>query len=414
MRGKTGSTETNGPTIHQWRNAVMVEFALGGLTMATWGPRMADLRADLGIGNGGIGLVLAGVAVGSIIGLTASSAVLSRLGSRRSIRVMFLLIALGTATIGLGAGIAHSVAMTTVGFVCVGFGIGAVDVMVNLEGSAVEQAARRTLMPLLHAAWSAGAIAGAGIGAAGALLRVPVEEQFVGQAALVVVAAGVAARFLPPTVRAQGNGRRQGITQRLGMWLRGWGDGRLLLIGLVMLGVELGEGTANSWLTLAVRDGHHRPGAVAALFYVAFAVGETLARVVGGPLVDRFGRVLAVRCTTALGVIGIFVFIVATPAWLILIGTLLWAVGVSLGFPLGMSAAAESGANPAARVSLVASIGYLANLAGPPLIGFLSQTIGLLHALWAVVALLAIGFAASEALRARRITVPATGSHPSA
>jgi cyanate permease len=94
-------------------------------------------------------------------------------------------------------------------------------------------------------------------------------------------------------------------------------------------------------------------------------------------------------------------FILATPAWLVLIGAFLWAVGVSLGFPLGMSAAAESGPNPAARVSVVASIGYLANLAGPPMIGLLSQSVGLLKALWLVVALLAVAFALSGVLKNR-------------
>jgi MFS family permease len=168
-----------------------------------------------------------------------------------------------------------------------------------------------------------------------------------------------------------------------------------------MLGVELGEGTANSWLTLAVRDGHGQPNAVAALFFVAFAVGETLARALGGRLVDRIERAPTVRLTTALGAVGLAMFILAPSAWLVLAGTLLWAVGVSMGFPLGMSAAAESGPNPAARVSVVASIGYLANLAGPPLIGILSETVGVLTALWTVAALLVIGFATSGALRPR-------------
>ena len=59
-------------------------------------------------------------------------------------------------------------------------------------------------------------------------------------------------------------------------------------------------------------------------------------------------------------------FIVAGNRWIVLLGVLLWAVGVSMGFPLGMSAAAESGPDPAARISVVASIGYFANLAGPP------------------------------------------------
>jgi cyanate permease len=52
-------------------------------------------------------------------------------------------------------------------------------------------------------------------------------------------------------------------------------------------------------------------------------------------------------------------------------------------------------------VSVVASVGYLASLAGPPVVGLLSQGFGLLNALWLVVLLLAVGFAAAGALRPR-------------
>jgi MFS family permease len=171
------------------------------------------------------------------------------------------------------------------------------------------------------------------------------------------------------------------------------------LIGLVMLGVELGEGSANNWLTLGVRDGHGQPDAVAAAYFTVFAIGETAARVGGGPLVDRVGRVLAVRVTTAVGVVGLLFFILGGPAWLVLIGVVLWAVGVSMGFPLGMSAAADSGPNPAARVSVVASIGYVANLGGPPVVGALSEHVGLLNALFVIIILLIVGFFCAGALR---------------
>lgn len=382
-----------------WRNAVMTAFALGGVAVSTWGPRLPQLRSDLGVDNAAIGLVLAGVTVGSVAGLGSASALLSWLGSRRGICAMLWLIGAGIAIIGVSAGLAHSVAFTAAGFVLVGFGIGAVDVMMNVEGAAVERAAGKTLMPLLHAAWSAGAIIGAGIGAGCAALEIALQWQFLGEAVLIVAAAGVAARFVPAGKQTGVGVARPPVAVRVRGWLRGWGDGRLLLIGLVMLGVELGEGTANNWLTLAVRDGHRQPDAVAALFFVAFAVSETTARVAGGPLVDRMGRVRAVQGTTALGVVGLLLFIFAGPSWLILLGTVLWAVGVSMGFPLGMSAAADSGPNPAARVSVVASIGYVANLAGPPAIGMLSQVTGLLHAFWLVVALLVLGFAASKALK---------------
>ncbi len=405
---------SGGPAIGPWRNAVMVAFALGGVTVSTWGPRLPQLRADLRIGDAAIGLVT----VGSIAGLTASAAVLARLGARLAVRTMLWLVAAGVATIGIGAGVGHSVPAAAVGFAGVGLGIGAVDVMLNVEGAAVERAAGRTLMPLMHSAWSAGAVLGAGIGAAGAAVGLPVAWQFGGEALVIAAAAAVAVRSLPATTPATTRDPATTTTptgvvpprgDRVRTWLRGWRDRRLLLIGLVMLGVELGEGGANSWLTLAVGDGHHRANAVAAVFFVAFAVGETLARVVGGPLVDRLGRVRTVRVTTALGAVGVLVFIVATPAWLVFVGTLLWAVGVSMGFPLGMSAAADSGPDPAARVSVVASVGYLANLAGPPVIGALSQAVGLLDALWLIVALLVVGFAAAGALRPPTSPRPDTG-----
>jgi MFS family permease len=166
-----------------------------------------------------------------------------------------------------------------------------------------------------------------------------------------------------------------------------------------MLGVELGEGSANNWLTLAVRNNHGQSATIAALFFVAFATGEAVSRIFGGPVVDRLGRVHAIRYTTALGVLGVLLFILGGNVWAVLVGVVLWAVGVSMGFPLGMSAAAESGPDRAARVSVVASIGYFANLAGPPVIGVLAEAVGLLNAFWLIVALFIVAFAVAGSLR---------------
>jgi MFS family permease len=85
-----------------------------------------------------------------------------------------------------------------------------------------------------------------------------------------------------------------------------------------MLGCELGEGSANSWLTLAVRTDHGQPTAVAALFFTAFAVSEGITRIFAGPVVDRLGRARTVRITTALGVLGVIGFILAGNEWVVL------------------------------------------------------------------------------------------------
>jgi MFS family permease len=370
---------------------------LGGITVSAWGPRLPAIKASLGVGTAAIGLLLAGVTVGAIVGLLASTPVLHRLGSRRSIAAALLLIAAAMAVMGLAL-ILDSVPLIAVAFVIVGLGIGLLDVLINVDGSAVERASGRTLMPGMHAAWSIGAAVGSGIGAACAALGIAPAAQLIAEAILIAAAAFGTAAGIPPGTRAPEEQAAQDRKARLRQWLRGWLDWRLLLIGVVMLGVELGEGSANNWLTLAVRNDHGQTAAIAAVYFTAFAGGEGLTRLFGGRIVDRLGRVRTIRLTTALGVIGVVAFIEAGNRWIVLLGVLLWAVGVSMGFPLGMSAAAESGPDPAARISVVASIGYFANLAGPPVIGALAQSVGLLNALWLIVALFVAAFAVASSL----------------
>jgi len=391
---------TERPGLARWRWAVTAAFGLGGIAITAWGPRLPAIKASLGTGTATIGLLLAGVTVGAILGLLASTPVLHWLGSRRSIGGALLLIAAAIAVMGLAL-VLGSVPLVAAAFVIVGLGIGTLDVLINVEGSAVEQAAKRTLMPMMHAAWSIGAAVGAGIGAACAALGVTPSAQLIAEAFLIATAAFGTAAGIPRGRHAPAGQPPQDRAARLRQWLRGWLDWRLLLIGVVMLGVELGEGSANNWLTLAVRNGKGQAAAVAALFLTVFAVGEALARIFGGPIVDRLGRVRTIRVTTAFGILGVVLFIQAGNLWIVVVGVLLWAVGVSMGFPLGMSAAAESGPDPAARVSVVASIGYFANLAGPPAIGLLAQSAGLLSALWLIVALFLAAFAAAGSLRSR-------------
>jgi MFS family permease len=400
------------PGLRRWRWTITAAFGLGGITVSAWGPRLPAIKASLGIDPATIGLLLAGVTVGAILGLLASTPVLHRLGGRRAVPGALLLIAAALAVMGLAL-ILTSVPLLAVAFVIAGLGVGALDVMINVEGAAVERLVARTLMPGMHAAWSVGVAAGSGIGAACAALGISPAGQILAEAVLIAAAALVVARGIPGGQHALDDRHapdEQPAPDRgakLRHWLRGWLDWRLLLIGVVMLGVELGEGTAGNWLSLAARTGKGQTAAVAALFVTAFAAGEALTRICGGPIVDRLGRVRTIRVTTALGIVGMVLFIEAGNRWIVLIGVLLWAAGVSMGFPLGMSAAAESGPDPAARVSVVASIGYFANLAGPPAIGLLAQSAGLINSLWLLVALFVAAFAAAGSFRPARPSPPA-------
>ena len=406
----TDATTLDRRRIARWRNAVIVAFGIGGITVSSWGVRLPALTDELRVGTGTIGAVLAFVTVGSIGGLLAATPIAHWFGGRRGVPGALLVIAVAMALLSLGVSV-RGIPLLIVAFAIVGFGIGLLDVLLNVEGSAIEAAARRTLMPLMHAAWSVGVAVGSGIGAACAALAVAPSQQFLGEAVLIAVVSVVVARAMPAHAPApeEADAPPQRLGDALRSWLRGWRDVKLLLIGVVLLGVELGEGSANTWLTLGVQREHGQTAAIAALFFTAFAVGEAITRILAGPMVDRIGRVAALRITTAVGVVGLLLFILGGGPWLVLLGVLLWSVGVSMGFPLGMSAAAEGGGpNPAARVSVVASIGYFASLAGPPVIGALAERVGLLGSFWLLVAFMLAAFAAAGSVAGPRVPEPSS------
>ncbi|MEK6342517.1 MAG: hypothetical protein V4737_01575, partial [Curtobacterium sp.] len=95
------------PALARWRNAVIVAFAIGGVSLTSWGPRLPELRADLGVDVGTIGAMLAGVTVGSVAGLLGAAPLLRRLGGRRSLTAVAVVVPVAVAVVGVAAA-AHS------------------------------------------------------------------------------------------------------------------------------------------------------------------------------------------------------------------------------------------------------------------------------------------------------------------
>lgn len=390
-----------------WRNAIFAIFFLSGLSLASWVARIPAVRDDVGLSTQGVGLVILAGSIGSIVGLIAAPWLMARFGARLGMIGVLVTVSVGLVLVGLGGSVLPSVVLVAVGLMLFGFGNGAVDVMMNVEGAEAERELGKTVMPLMHAFFSFGTVAGAGLAAVASALALSVSIHLGIIAAVIAAAVVVAVRFVP--VREElgddphTDAPRDPWTVRLRRSLSVWADVRLLLIGVVMLGMSFAEGSANDWLALAVVDGHGLDETTGAAIFTVFTIAITGARVLGGPFIDRFGRVLMLQVMAGIGVVGLALFIYASEPWMLIVGTALWGIGCSLAFPVGMSAAADvpDRADAAARVSAVAMIGYCAFLVGPPLIGFLGERFGILNGLLLLLGLMVVAGLAAPAARER-------------
>ena len=303
----------------------------------------------------------------------------------------------GLIVIGLGASVVGSFGLAILGYALFGFASGITDVAMNVDGAEVERAVSRAIMPWFHASWSLGTVIGAGVGSAAAFAKVDPAIHLGIVGLLLVAGAIVVVRWIPRE-RLDAHGAEEvkpGFRERMSAWV----EPRTLLIGLVALGWAFTEGSANDWLALAMIDGRGVDNGQGALLFGVFTAAMTVGRITGVPLLDRFGRVATLRGAAIAAVVGLGIVILVPSVPIAVIGIVLWGLGASLGFPVGMSSAADDPARAAARVSVVSTVGYCAFLVGPPVIGFVGDHIGLLNALFITMGLIVLAAFAVPATR---------------
>lgn len=400
MAGSTGTpvaasaafADIDPAAVRSARNADLLVFAANGLLLATWMSRLPDVKTGMALTPGRLGLLLLAISLGSLTGLPLAGRIIERIGTVRVIRGFGLLAAGGLSIAAALATAGQPFAAVALCLLCFGFGGGIWDVAQNLEGTMIEQGLGRAIMPWFHAAFSGGTLLGA-------LLAIPlIKAGLPVSVHVAIIAALVAATLLL--------GSRRFISDRIpapaptdddiaaAKPRSAWTEPRTLIIGVMVLAAAFTEGTANDWLAVAFVDGHELAPAMGVFGLAAFLSCMTLGRILGATLLDRYGRVPVLRVLFGCAAVGSLLVVFGSTA-LAFVGAAIWGLGSSLGFPVGMSAAADDPERAAVRLSVVATIGYGAFLAGPALVGFLGDHVGTLKALsvvglFSVIALLAV------------------------
>lgn len=374
------STATRSAQLKAAAAATFLVFGINGLVFASWAARIPAVTESLQISSGQMGTLLLCVALGSLLALPTAGHVVGRIGTANTVRAAGLLAA--SAGVGIALSLAaSSIPGTAISLFFFGIGIGLWDVSQNIEGADVEHKLGRTIMPQFHAAFSGGAFVGALIGAGLSRLGIGLPAHLLVIAVVVAAAALWAPRYFLPHAPAAAPVTGEAKTSRPA---RAWRDGRTLLIGVVVLGATLTEGAGNDWIAKAAVDGLGASESTGALLFAAFVLAMTAMRFFGGRAIDAYGRVAVLRASMAAAAVGLGLFVFAGDIWLATAGAALWGVGAALAFPVGMSAAADDPKHAAARVSVVSTVGYIAFLAGPPLLGYLGDVTGIRMALLAI------------------------------
>ncbi|MFQ6172974.1 MFS transporter [Oryzobacter sp. R7] len=384
-------------TVTGARTAVFVVFALAGLVFASWASRIADTKSLLGLTLGELGLVLLAMSAGSVSGLPLAGRVSERIGAARTVLVGGGVSLTGLLLVAVVVDTTGPRPLLAAGLYLLGFGVGLWDVAMNLEGAAVEHALGTSVMPHFHAAFSGGTVLSALIGAGMSKAEVPLLAHFAAAAAITAGLGLWALRsFLPRAVEeAEHADAAPGPVER---GRSAWLEPRTLLIGVVVFAAAATEGTANDWLSVAFVDGHELEEWQGVLGFATFLTFMTVGRLLGTRLLDTHGRVPVLRVSFALAVAGAALVIFGSD-WMAFVGAAVWGVGAALGFPVGMSASADDPQRAAARMSVVATIGYVAFIAGPPLLGFLGDRVGVLHSLLVVGALAILALSVVPSVR---------------
>jgi hypothetical protein len=344
------------------RAGITAVFFVNGALFATWASRIPALSNRVGATTGVLGLALLAPAVGAVVVMPIVGRLLPGRPSR-----MFCRIALAGLIVAIVLpALARSVPALAGALFVVGVTNSTMDLSMNAQGVSVERHMGRPILSSLHAAYSFGGFAGAGLGALAAALNVAPLPHFLAAAVLFGVGGLIATRFLlahDEDVDAHAPSMRWRAM-----------PSRLLLLGITCLVCLVAEGGASDWSAKLVHDDLAGTAALGAIAYAVFSIGMGSGRLITDRLWVRWGSVGLLRRCGALAAVGFAAGLAVGTAPAAIAAFAALGLGLAGVVPTLFRAGADQpGVSTGPALAAVTSLGYLGFLAGPPIIGGVAQ-----------------------------------------
>jgi MFS family permease len=340
-----------------------------------WASRIPAIKDNTGLDSTHLGFALLAASAGAVLAMSLAGILAGRFGSHRVTAAMLLGYAAAVPSLAL----ANSFITLTATLLVVGAFQGSMDVAMNANGLAVEQAGTRPIISRLHGTWSIGSFLGAFVTIAAVSAGLSVFAQFcllaVWMAASAAVLAGL---MLPHRQRSEGSGLRRPPR-------------RLLVLGFIIFCGMLAEGSAGDWSGVYMRTSVLSTEQQAALTLGAFSMAMAVSRLVGDRMTEWLGAGKLVTVGAALGAAGLGSALALHLAVPTIVGFTMLGLGLGAIVPITLRAGGSQPGIPAGMgIAAVSTMGYAGMLAGPPIIGTVAGLVGLRVALAMVVALLVV------------------------
>jgi MFS family permease len=391
-----------GAQVRSGRLSVFIVFALNGVFIGSWAPRMPALADQIGASHGVLGLSL----LGGSVGMIATASVAGRACARFGAPLVVAGSALAASVVVALLAVVSSPLQLGIALVLFGGSVGMLDVAMNVAAVTVIRRTERSLMPVFHAGYSFGALAGS-LGAAFAAGHgLGLVPHFLLVSGAVVVITGGVIRFVPREQRVVAAEEHKVPNRRM------LGRPVLWLLGLIALFAAIVEGASADWSALYSVDERGMSEAAGAVTFSVFSVVMGIVRLVGEQLERRFGAVRILIGGSLLAGLGLLMTALVPVAWLAFVGFALAGGGLAFAFPVALDLAGAvgrrgDGTGGEREIGFVTTIAYSGFLIGPPMIGGIAQLTNLEFAMGfagVVAVLIAPAALASAAARRREDT----------
>lgn len=368
-------TVTSTPlALRRARLGVNLMFLTNGAIFANILPRYPMVKDQLGVDAATFGLLVACFPAGAMIAGLAAARVIRRFSSAHT--AVFGTYIAAAALMLAAFAIDVSPWLFAAAMFLGGSADAIVDIGQNAHGMRVQRGYGRSIINSFHAAWSAGAVIGGLMGSGATALQLPLTWHLVISGIIFALVVAVAGRLaLPGPDTLDDDEEHRAKTSRAPL-------GRVALIlaalSVVALSGTFVEDAGSTWSALFMRDIAGAAPSIAGLAYVSMVGAQFIGRLTGDSFVDRFGaRTVAYAGAVMIG--AGFLTMLLAPSQITTIGAFALAgFGCATLVPAAFDAADRIPGLPVGTgLTIIGWLMRLAFLAGPPVVGLITDHFGL-------------------------------------